>query len=108
MGDSPSPFPRFLVWLAAHPDAVRSINITTLNRYASGAVPAQMLWFLQNPGALVALAEDAENLTGEDWERILAAINERAGAARDRRAAAKEPAESAEPESSRRRRRGKP
>lgn len=77
-----SPFPLFLAYLATHPDEIKTMNPTTFARYASGGLPAPMIWFLEHPGALAALAKDAGHLTPEQMEAIKAMVNDRSEAQR--------------------------
>jgi hypothetical protein len=100
-----TPFPRFSAWVISHLTTMTPLNITTLGRYTNGAIPKPLVWFLENPEALMALAEDAQDLSADDLDRIKTMIADRSAAQRDyrqERAAAMEPEPEPEPVKSKR------
>lgn len=81
-----SPFPGLERWMIQNPDAARELSVSTRERYLSGGLPAPLLWFLRNPGALEALAKDARKLGAEEIDEVQAQIEARSQKQRKYRA----------------------
>jgi hypothetical protein len=75
--------------LRADPDATASLPDRTWRRVARGEFGAQLLWWLEHPKILAALAKDAASWTEADLERIREASGKRAEAQREYRKAQK-------------------
>lgn len=68
--------------LRADPEATASLPDRTWLRISRGEFGAQLLWWLEHPHLLAALAEDATGWTEADLERIRQASDKRAKAQR--------------------------
>lgn len=64
-------------WMIQNPESARELSVSTRDRYLRGGIPAPLLWFLRNTGALEALAKDARKLTSAELEEIQAQVEAR-------------------------------
>lgn len=78
-------FPEFQAALRMDEVAARGLKHSTRYRYLRGELPASFEWFLEHPEFLRLLANDAEAMSEEKWERFRDAIGSRASAQKDRR-----------------------
>lgn len=82
MADAALPFRHFRNALRANQDAARALKSATYYRFAKGEMPQNFEWFLEYPEMLEALAQDAREMSPEDWARFRKTIRKRAKAAR--------------------------
>jgi hypothetical protein len=79
------PFPRFRAAMRENLDAVEDLPHATFYRYVKGELPANLIWFIQHPRLLRALAEDADTLSEKEIDRLRHTVQRRAKAQKDRR-----------------------
>jgi hypothetical protein len=70
-------FPLLERWMIQNPDPSRELSVSTRERYLQGGLPASLVWFLRNPGALEALAKDARKLTAKELDHIQTKVEAR-------------------------------
>jgi hypothetical protein len=71
-------FRNFTAWLLDQPPgAIRGVSDSTRLRWATGEIPANLLWLLDHPQALEALARDARALTSQERRKLKEAARER-------------------------------
>lgn len=70
-------FPKFCKALASNAAASQKLPRMTLFRYIRGELPATFELFFENPDLLEALAEDAREMTPEQFKRWKKGIHAR-------------------------------
>jgi hypothetical protein len=75
--------------LHADPEATAELPDRTWRRIISGEFGAQLIWWLEHPRIMAALAKDAAHWSAEDLERIRQASGKRASAQKAYRSKAK-------------------